>query len=82
MEIGYQIFVVLGFIVVLLIALYFIKSNSEKIRSFTRDTGKLIEVKETAKIDVHNRITLVSVSDQNFLLLTSKNGQNVIQKIE
>ena len=81
MDIGNQILVVLIFILLLLSILYFVKKNTEKIKTLTLGGNTLIDVKETRRIYTDHRLTLVEVSDKEFLILTSKNGTNVIQQI-
>ena len=81
MDIGSQILVVLIFILLLLSILYFVKKNTEKIKTITLGGTTLIDVKETKRIDTYHRLTLVKVSEKEFLILTSKNGTNVIQQI-
>lgn len=81
MDIGSQILVVLIFILLLLSILYFVKKNTEKIKTITLGGTTLIDVQETRRIDTHHRLTLVKVSEKEFLLLTSKNGTSVIQQI-
>ena len=81
MDIGSQILVVLIFILLLLSILYFVKKNTEKIKTITLGGTKLIDVQETRRIDTYHRLTLVKVSEKEFLLLTSKNGTSVIQQI-
>ncbi len=81
MDIGSQILVVLIFILLLLSILYFVKKNTEKIKTITLGGTTLIDVQETRRIDTYHRLTLVKVSEKEFLLLTSKNGTSVIQQI-
>ena len=81
MEIGSQILVVLIFIFLLLSVLYFVKKNTEKIKTLTSGGRSLIDVKDTKRIDTYHRLSLVQVSEKQFLILTSKNGTNVIQQI-
>ena len=81
MDIGSQILVVLIFILLLLSILYFVKKNTEKIKTITLGGTTLIDVQETRRIDTYHRFTLVKVSEKEFLLLTSKNGTSVIQQI-
>ena len=81
MDIGNQILVVLIFILLLLSILYFVKKNTEKIKTLTLGGTALIDVMETKRIDTYHRLTLVKVSEKEFLILTSKNGTNVIQQI-
>lgn len=81
MDIGSQILVVLIFILLLLSILYFVKKNTEKIKTITLGGTTLIDVQETRRIDTYHRLTLVKVSEKEFLLLTSKNGKSVIQQI-
>ena len=81
MDIGTQILVVLIFILLLLSILYFVKKNTEKIKTITLGGTTLIDVQETRRIDTYHRLTLVKVSEKEFLLLTSKNGTSVIQQI-
>ena len=81
MDIGSQILVVLIFILLLLSILYFVKKNTEKIKTITLGGTSLIDVQETRRIDTYHRLTLVKVSEKEFLLLTSKNGTSVIQQI-
>jgi flagellar biogenesis protein FliO len=81
MDIGSQILVVLIFILLLLSILYFVKKNTEKIKTITLGGATLIDVQETRRIDTYHRLTLVKVSEKEFLLLTSKNGTSVIQQI-
>ena len=63
------------------IILYFVKKNTEKIKTITLGGTTLIDVQETRRIDTYHRLTLVKVSEKEFLLLTSKNGTSVIQQI-
>ena len=81
MDIGSQILVALIFILLLLSILYFVKKNTEKIKKITLGGTTLIDVQETRRIDTYHRLTLVKVSEKEFLLLTSKNGTSVIQQI-
>ena len=81
MEIGSQILVVLIFILLLLSVLYYVKKNTEKIKTLTSGGNTLIDVKDTKRIDTYHKLTLVQVSEKEFLILTSKNGTNVIQQI-
>ena len=81
MDIGSQILVVLIFILLLLSILYLVKKNTEKIKTLTFGGATLIDVKETKRIDTYHRLTLIKISDKEFLILTSKNGTNVIQQI-
>ena len=81
MEIGSQILVVLIFIFLLLSVLYFVKKNTEKIKTLASGGSRLIDVQDTKRIDTYHRLSLVQVSEKEFLILTSKNGTNVIQQI-
>ena len=81
MEIGSQILVVLIFILLLLSVLYYVKKNTEKIKTLTSGGSSLIDVKDSKRIDTNHRLSLVQVSEKEFLILTSKNGTNVIQQI-
>ena len=81
MDIGSQILVVSIFILLLLSILYFVKKNTEKIKTITLGGTTLIDVQETRRIDTYHRLTLVKVSEKEFVLLTSKNGTSVIQQI-
>jgi hypothetical protein len=82
MEIGYQVVTVLIFIGVLLGCLYFIRKKSDLIRSMTHRMNGEIRVKESTRIDLNCRLTLVSISEKEYLLLTSKSGHNCIHRIE
>ena len=78
MEISYQIAITVVVIGVLLIALIFVRKYSDKIKKLSKKNS-LLEVKETIRIDAHNKLFLISVSGQEFLVISSKNGQNIIR---
>ncbi|MBB43324.1 MAG: hypothetical protein CMM44_06115 [Rhodospirillaceae bacterium] len=78
MEIGYQITITVVVIGILLLTLFFVRKYSEKIKRL-RKTNSLLEVKEAIRIDANNKLFLIGVAGQEFLIISSKNGHNIIR---
>jgi len=78
MDIGHQIAITVAIIGILLLILYLVRKNADKIKVFSKK-NTLLEVKETVRIDAYSKVFLIGVSGHDFLVVSSKNGQNIIR---